>query len=103
MKTFCTKGPKSINELQVFIIVGVLGSFTTFSAFSLDVVVLLQRNELFAADLYILGSVVVSILSPGMGGWLYGSDDLPFVQQIVQATDEQKDYILSILNKKSGI
>ena len=49
------------NELQVFLIVGVLGSFTTFSTFSMDVVVLMQRNEMFAAGLYILGSIVVSI------------------------------------------
>ena len=49
------------NELHVFLIVGVLGSFTTFSTFSMDVVVLMQRNEMFAAGLYILGSFVVSI------------------------------------------
>ena len=49
------------NEFQVFLIVGVLGSFTTFSTFSMDVVVLMQRNEMFAAGLYILGSIVVSI------------------------------------------
>ena len=49
------------NEMHVFLIVGVLGSFTTFSAFSMDVVVLMQRNEMFAAGLYILGSFVVSI------------------------------------------
>ena len=49
------------NEMHVFLIVGVLGSFTTFSTFSMDVVVLMQRNEMFAASLYILGSNVVSI------------------------------------------
>ena len=49
------------NEMHVFLIVGVLGSFTTFSTFSMDVVELMQRNELLAAGLYILGSIVVSI------------------------------------------
>ena len=49
------------NELQVFLIVGILGSFTTFSTFSMDVVVLMQRNEMFAAGLYIVGSLVISI------------------------------------------
>ena len=49
------------NELQVFLIVGILGSFTTFSTFSMDVVVLMQRNEMFAAGLYVLGSIAVSI------------------------------------------
>ena len=49
------------NELHVFLIVGVLSSFTTFSTFSMDVVVLMQRNEMFAAGLYVLGSIAVSI------------------------------------------
>ena len=49
------------NEMHVFLIVGVLGSFTTLSAFSMDVVVLMQRNEIFAAGFYILGSFVVTI------------------------------------------
>ena len=56
------------NELHLFLIVGVLGSFTTFSAFSMDVVVLIQKNELFAAGFYILGSIVISI-----GGLLLGT------------------------------
>ena len=49
------------NEMHVFLIVGVLGSFTTFSTFSMDVAVLMQRNEMFAAGLYVLGSIAVSI------------------------------------------
>ena len=49
------------NELHVFLIVGVLSSFTTFSTFSMDVVVLMQRNEMFAAGLYVLGSIAVCI------------------------------------------
>ena len=53
--------PAISNEMHVFLIVGVWGSFTTFSTFSMDVVVLMQRNEMFAAGLYILGSIVVSI------------------------------------------
>ena len=49
------------NEFRVFLIVGVLGSFTTFSAFSMDVGMLINRNELFSAGLYILTSTVLSI------------------------------------------
>lgn len=41
--------------------VGVLGGFTTFSAFSLETVLMLQRNEYWTALLYILASVIVSI------------------------------------------
>lgn len=49
------------NEFRVFLIVGVLGSFTTFSAFSMDVAMLINRNELFTAGLYIITSTVLSI------------------------------------------
>lgn len=48
-------------ELRLFLTVGVLGGFTTFSAFSLDVVSLLQRQDLWGATLYIGVSVVLSI------------------------------------------
>ena len=50
-------------ELRAFLLVGVLGGFTTFSAFSLDVVLLLQRGDMFKAGLYVLGSVVCSVLA----------------------------------------
>ncbi|MEM8555818.1 MAG: fluoride efflux transporter CrcB [Pseudomonadota bacterium] len=46
-----------------FIMTGFLGGFTTFSAFSLDAVVLYERGEVWQAALYVMGSVVVSILA----------------------------------------
>ncbi|MEQ8510820.1 MAG: fluoride efflux transporter CrcB [Rhodospirillaceae bacterium] len=52
----------SLGQLgQAFLMVGVLGGFTTFSAFSLDVVTLYERNQTLAAGGYILASVVLSI------------------------------------------
>ena len=48
-------------EIRAFLIVGLLGAFTTFSAFSLDVMVLLKREELFVAALYVVVSVVLSV------------------------------------------
>tara|TARA_B100000029_G_C17231034_1_gene835339 strand:- start:180 stop:560 length:381 start_codon:yes stop_codon:yes gene_type:complete len=54
-------------QLRLFIAVGFLGGFTTFSAFSLDVVSLFQRDAMMAALLYMLGSVVVSVMAL-MGG-----------------------------------
>src|SRR5262245_60308559 len=45
----------------LFLTAGVLGGFTTFSAFSLDVVLLYERGQLGLAGLYLAGSVVVSI------------------------------------------
>ena len=43
--------------------VGALGGFTTFSAFAYDIVLLLDRGELASALLYVLASVVVSVLA----------------------------------------
>ncbi len=50
-------------ELRVFLATGILGGLTTFSAFSLDFVVLLQRGDHVAGALYLLGSVSISILA----------------------------------------
>ncbi|MBL28176.1 MAG: fluoride efflux transporter CrcB [Rhodospirillaceae bacterium] len=44
-----------------FLIVGLLGGFTTFSSFSLDTLVLLQRGEVGSALLYVGASVLVAI------------------------------------------
>jgi fluoride exporter len=49
------------NELRLFVAVGVLGGFTTFSAFSLDAITLLERGQLGAAAGYALLSVLLSV------------------------------------------
>jgi fluoride exporter len=49
-------------ELRTFLATGILGGFTTFSAFSLDAVSLIQRGDMSSAALYIGGSVMLSIL-----------------------------------------
>jgi len=46
---------------QAFLMIGVLGGFTTFSAFSLDVATLVERNATGAAAGYVIASVVLSI------------------------------------------
>ena len=43
--------------------VGVLGGFTTFSAFSLDVVLMLQRGEYWSATAYVAASVLGSVVA----------------------------------------
>ncbi len=48
-------------EMRVFLVVGVLGAFTTFSSFSMDTVVLMQRGELSLAALYVAGSVILTV------------------------------------------
>lgn len=48
-------------ELRAFLTVGILGAFTTFSTFSLDVATLVERGETLSAGLYVAASVVLSI------------------------------------------
>lgn len=50
--------------------VGLLGGFTTFSAFSLDVLMMLERGEAAAAFGYIAASVIGSVLLLMLGYWL---------------------------------
>jgi CrcB protein len=46
---------------RLFLMTGVLGGYTTFSAFSLDAVLLYERGEIGLALFYVIGSVVFSI------------------------------------------
>jgi CrcB protein len=46
---------------RLFLMTGILGGYTTFSAFSLDAALLYERGEIGLALLYVLGSVVLSI------------------------------------------
>lgn len=54
-----------------FFIAGVLGGFTTFSAFSLDAFRLLTAGKITAAMLFICSSVMLSILATFLG--FYGT------------------------------
>ncbi|WP_137388747.1 fluoride efflux transporter CrcB [Rhodoligotrophos defluvii] len=55
---FTTEAPQ---WLRLCLMTGVLGGFTTFSAFALDTSVLYERGDLSIAAVYVLGSVVLSI------------------------------------------
>lgn len=48
-------------ELKVFLTVGILGGFTTFSTFSLDVALLVERHSWALAALYVGLSVALSV------------------------------------------
>ncbi|MBF0678561.1 MAG: fluoride efflux transporter CrcB [Devosia sp.] len=52
---------------RLFLAVGVLGGFTTFSAFSLDAITLLERGELANALFYVALSVVVCLAGLYLG------------------------------------
>ncbi|HEY5217299.1 MAG TPA: fluoride efflux transporter CrcB [Pseudolabrys sp.] len=59
---FAFKGDAS-QHWRLFLTTGILGGYTTFSAFSLDVALLYERGETGLAALYVLGSVAVSIVA----------------------------------------
>ena len=50
-------------ETRAFLTTGILGGFTTFSAFSLDFAYLVERKQLAAAGGYALASVAISLLA----------------------------------------
>lgn len=54
-------------EVRTFLATGILGGFTTFSAFSLDFVTLIDAKQQTAAMLYAIGSVSLSILGLYLG------------------------------------
>ena len=52
---------------RLFLATGVLGGFTTFSAFSLDVLMLYQRGAVLSAASYVAASVVLSVAGLVLG------------------------------------
>ena len=55
------------NEARLFVAIGILGGFTTFSSFSLDAVVLIERGALVQAAAYMLLSVVLCLIGLYLG------------------------------------
>ena len=53
--------------LRAFLLVGVLGAFTTFSTFSVETLILMESGQLGKAILNVLASVVVCIAAAGIG------------------------------------
>jgi fluoride exporter len=56
-------------EMRVFLVTGVLGGFTTFSAFSLDMSLMIEKKELVMAGLYAFGSLGGAVLALFFGLW----------------------------------
>lgn len=54
-------------SIRLFAAVGLLGGFTTFSAFSLEAALMIERRELATAFVYAVGSVVLSIAALFVG------------------------------------
>jgi CrcB protein len=58
---------------RLFLTTGVLGGFTTFSAFSLETALLYERGEVLAAGLYMIGSAVLAVAGLFAGLWVIRS------------------------------
>jgi fluoride exporter len=66
---FALKGGAT-GHMRLFLATGILGGYTTFSAFSLDAVLLWERQDYLLAALYVGGSVVGSLIGLVVGLWL---------------------------------
>lgn len=54
-------GQRGLSHLNPFLMTGLLGGFTTFSAFSLEAYTLFERGDVGQAALYVVLSVVLSL------------------------------------------
>jgi fluoride exporter len=60
----------SASWLRLFLTTGILGGYTTFSAFSLDTVFLIERHQYGLATIYVTASVLASIAGLALGAGL---------------------------------
>jgi CrcB protein len=63
----------ALQSWRLFLTTGILGGFTTFSAFSLDVAMLYERGEVVLSLAYVAGSVGLSITALFAGLWIVRS------------------------------
>ena len=66
---FALRGLHGGESARLFLATGILGGYTTFSAFSLDAVLLWQRHEQLLAAYYVGGSVILSLIGLLLGLW----------------------------------
>ncbi len=61
---------RGLTHFSPFVMTGLLGGFTTFSAFSLETVLLIERGQIGSAVGYVVLSVGLSIFGLMLGLWL---------------------------------
>ena len=59
--------PAAQEPLRLFVAIGILGGFTTFSSFSLDTITLIERGDVLPAIAYVALSVVVCLIGLYLG------------------------------------
>jgi fluoride exporter len=70
--------PGIAQHMRLFLTTGILGGFTTFSAFSLDAALLIERHSYALAAGYMVGSVAASLAALFFGLALFrGAGQLP--------------------------
>lgn len=78
---YSQKFPVLQNEARLFLMVGILGGFTTFSSFGLETFQLLKHGQITLALGYAVSSVLVGVLVLALGfyvfQWLLGAGDIP--------------------------
>ena len=60
-------------ELRALLTTGFIGGYTTFSTFSYETIVLIEAGEVRKAAVYVLASVVLSLLGTALGIALAGA------------------------------
>jgi CrcB protein len=58
------------SEVRAFFTTGILGGYTTFSTFSLESAMLIERHDYITATSYVVGSAILSIVALFCGLWL---------------------------------
>ena len=70
---FSQKFPVLQQEARLFLMVGILGGFTTFSSFGLETFQLFRQGQTVLALSYALSSLVVGVIVLGIGFYLLDS------------------------------
>lgn len=67
-----TSGTSWSSDKLLFFFVGLLGAFTTFSAFALDSLLLFQQQQMFKLALNIGGNCLLCLICVFVGAWVGG-------------------------------